>query len=226
MAGFLGRRGKIAEALDLLDARAWKALPAEQVANTEVNLLYGAGTGDASLHDRVSRRIEGALRDRPGSISLRFDLANLRCLQGKYDEAESILRDIYERDKTQAAPLNNLAWMLAMRGGDGAEKGLKLIERAIELSGETPDLLDTRALVYAATNRVDLATRDLEEAVAVSPTADKYLHLARTYSMAARRGDAERSLREAKTRGLVMESLHPLEQQLYRQLLGELTTRQ
>jgi hypothetical protein len=74
-------------------------------------------------------------------------------------------------------------------------------------------------------NRTDLAARDLEDAIAVSPSPDKYLHLARTYFAAGRKTDAERALREGETRGLTAKSVHPLEQAGYRQLVVEFARR-
>ena len=223
-AGFLGRRGRVPEALDLIDARAWKALPAERVANASTTLLYNPGASTPALQDRVSRRLEGAARDHPDSISIRFDLSNLRLLQGRFDEAEAILRDLHERNTSLAAPLNNLAYVLALRG-QGADGASRYIGAAIELEGELPGLLDTRALVQLAQNRPDLAIRDLEDAIAVEPAGDKYFHLARAYLAAGRRGDAADALARAKKSGLDVAALHPLEQGTFRQLDGELAGR-
>ena len=67
--------------------------------------------------------------------------------------------------------------MLALRGSEKAGEAIKLVGQAIELEGETPDLLDTRGIAQLALNRPDQATRDLEDAISVSPTPDKYFHL-------------------------------------------------
>ena len=59
----------------------------------------------------------------------------------------------------------------------------------------------------------------------MSPTPDKYFHLARAYLASGRRGDAERALREAEARGLTVGGLHPLEQEAYRRVADELKRR-
>ena len=41
-----------------------------------------------------------------------------------------------------------------------------------------------------AMNQPSVAARELEDAIAVEPTPDKYLHLARCYFMEGRRDDA------------------------------------
>jgi len=223
-ARFLGRRGRVGEALDLIDARAWKALPAESVTGSSIALLYNAGASTSSLQERVSRRLEGVAKDHPASISIRFDLSNLRLLQGRFDEAEAILREVHDRNKSLGAPLNNLAYILALRGEDVAGAS-RCIGEAIELEGEVPGLLDTRALVQLSQNRPELAIRDLEDAIAVEPGGDKYFHLARAYLAAGRRGDAADALAKAKKSGLDVAALHPLEQGSFRQLDGELAGR-
>ena len=219
LAGFLSRHGRLADAVDLLEKRAWGTYPAPLVSNAALTILYAAGAGNSTLHERVARRIEEASGKDPSAISIRFDLANARALQGRYAEAEAILRDVHERNKALGAPLNNLAWIKVLRG-DTSGEALRLIEQAIQLEGETPDLLDTLGVAELAQNRVDRAVHDLEDAIAVSPTPDKYLHLSRAYLAAGRRTDAEQAFREAETRGLTPEMVHPLEQEAYRQIVA------
>jgi tetratricopeptide (TPR) repeat protein len=114
--------------------------------------------------------------------------------------------------------------LLAFRGQNGAE-ALVLVQRAIELEGETPDLLDTRALAYLRTDQSDAAIRDLEDAVTVDPSGEKYFHLARAYQMAGRRREASEALRKAKEARLTVETLHPLERGSYNELVGQLARR-
>ena len=224
LAQYLGRRGRVAEGLDLLDDLGAKALPIAAVGNAELSMLYGTGSAEPALRDRVERRLARAILDNPKTPSLRFDLANLRCLQGRPDEAERTYREVADQNRSLAAPLNNLAWLLALRGAKAAE-ALGLIDRAIALEGEKPDYLDTRGLVRLAGDQPALAARDLEDAVAASPSPDKYFHLARAYLAAGRRVDAARALAEARSRGLVVESIHPLEQASYRKLAADLAAR-
>jgi tetratricopeptide (TPR) repeat protein len=221
LAGFLGRRGRIREALDLCD-RAWQTCAPEVVATASVMILYGAASDDGQ-HARVERRLEEATRKHPDRVSIQFDLANLRSLQGRYKEAEGIYRALSTQNKDSGGPLNNLAWMLALQGNKEKEKdALDSISRAIQLDGPTPDLLDTRALVFLAMGRADDAIRDLEDSAAVGPTSDKYLHLAQAYRMAGKVDEAGEALQKAKTLGLTMDKLHPLERENYRRLMGAL----
>ena len=88
-------------------------------------------------------------------------------------------------DLNNSGPLSNLAWLLARRDGNGAE-ALKLVSEAIVRDGPVPDLLEARAIAYMAMGRSDAAIKDLEDAIAVRPSALKYLHLAEAYLAASR----------------------------------------
>jgi tetratricopeptide (TPR) repeat protein len=223
LAGFLGRQGRTQEALSLLDDRAWASLPAATLSNASVIILYGAGVGTNAdaLREQVAHRLEAAIDAHPETVSIRFDLANLRSLQGRYDEAAAIFRAIHERDKTRAAPLNNLAWMLALQGK--ADEADSLIRQAIALEGATPDLLDTRAIAHLAMGQADTAIDDLENAIAISPTGDKYFHLAQAYRTSGKRTEADQAFRKAKELGLTGNGLHPLERGAFDRLSTEFT---
>jgi hypothetical protein len=80
---------------------------------------------------------------------------------GRYEDAEVILRQIAVRDPTKGARMNNLAWLLALRGDRGSE-ALDLINRAIALEGAVPGLRDTRTLAYLARARATSRSRTLK----------------------------------------------------------------
>ena len=225
LARLLGRRGRAREAVDLLDSRAWPALPAPKVATAAVSVLTGDLSGDPALRDRVAGSIDRAARNGQAADNdramLRFDLANVRCLQGRYDEAEQILRELAVRSELKVATLNNLAWMKALLQGNQAAQSLSLIDQAIALAGEISDLLDTRGVVHLALGQAELATRDLEDAISTGPGPDKYFHLAQAYLAVGKRSDAERAFHQAEALGLSERSLHPLEQPAYRDLAGK-----
>ncbi|WP_165066903.1 tetratricopeptide repeat protein [Paludisphaera rhizosphaerae] len=219
LATFLARQGRVDEALDICD-QAWGAFSSDKVAVTSVEVLTTAVASEPQCQ-RVADRIARALDKAPESATLRFSLANVRTLQGNYQEAEMLYLRIFEQDRTNGTPLNNLAWLLATLGVRGPE-ALKLAERAIELNGPRPDLIDTRGVAHLAMGHADLAARDLQDAVAVTPAPDKYFHLARAYLMAKKIDEARAALREAVDLGLQEGSLHPLERPALRTLTAAL----
>src|SRR4029078_2623677 len=93
-------------------------------------------------------------------------------------------------------------------------EALTLINRAIDLVGPQGELLDTRAVVHLAMKRTELATQDFVEAIRETPTTSRYLfHLAQAHRLANNPDAARTALQQAKTSGLDLKDLHPLERQ-------------
>ena len=223
LAGFLGRQGRTKEALDGLEP-AWATCPPEMVSSAGAIILFAAKVDDKEQFERIALRLEQAGHEHPDKVSIAFDLANVRMLQGRFTDAEAIFRAVHARDKTQGAPLNNLAMLLALRGGQAAD-ALALANQAIDLEGETPEILDTRALAYCASGQTGPAITDLENAIAVHPTPVKYFHLAQAYRANRQISDAVRSLRKATGLGLTAQMLHPLERASFNRIVEELAAR-
>jgi tetratricopeptide (TPR) repeat protein len=176
--------------------------------------------GRLALDTAVVGHFQQQGRDRP----LQFDLANPQLAQGREADAGATLRKLCEQPKATGGPLNNLAWLLTNKGGK-VDEALSLINRAIEIDGETPEPLDTRGTIYLAMGRNDAAIRDLEDALAARPLPEIYFHLARAYLVAGRRNDAGEAIRKAESGGPRVEGLHPAEPSAFNRLLGELTQR-
>jgi predicted Zn-dependent protease len=113
--------------------------------------------------------------------------------------------------------LNNLAWLLALARHQG-EEALQLINRALDVGSASPELRDTRAVIYLTMKQDDRAVQDLDEVVAESPSlAMAYFHRAWARLSKDRR-DAARDLAMARKLGLKVERLHALELPPYQQL--------
>jgi tetratricopeptide (TPR) repeat protein len=219
LAEYLGRRGRIREALDLCD-KAWTNLPAGQPAYTGIQVLFSSNVEPADCA-RVAARLETAIKAAPDDIALTFYLANVRILQGRYADAETIFLAAFERNKSSSTPLNNLAWLLSLQDGKTA-RALETVNQAISIGGAVPEYLDTRGVIYLAMGRSDLAIKELEDAVAVAPTPDNHFHLAQAYFAAKREIDAVDALHEAQNLGLKPETLHPFERKAYQRLINRL----
>jgi tetratricopeptide (TPR) repeat protein len=111
--------------------------------------------------------------------------------------------------------LNNLAFLLALRGSQGSE-AIRYVSQAIEITGPTAELLDTRAMAHLSAGRTKEAIEDLETARAQKPqVAAIWYHLAQAYLEAKRPDDAKTAFEEAKKLRLSVPGLHPLEQERY-----------
>jgi predicted Zn-dependent protease len=215
----LGRRGRLKEALNLCEQLRGK-VPEETMVPVWFRCLRSGPRDDAQCR-RVEAWVEADMRKQPDKALFALALANLRDLEGKVQEAEKAYRSVLRHDPGNLIALNNLAALLAFRGEQGAE-ALAYIEKAIELAGPLPGLLDTRAIVYLSQGQGQRAARDLEEVVGVEPSPTSYLRLARAYSLVGDSREARVAIRKVQDpRGKVAD-FHPLERPAYEQLLRDL----
>lgn len=209
-AEFLGRQQRTEEALDLLES-AWNRLPLERVLQSGLTVIRGKGKRPtAEMTERVEQWFNKALREDPDSVVLGLLQAELRELQGRSDEVESLYRVLLARKDlapTQAAIVaNNLAFHLARP--ETAAEAKKLIDSAIVELGPHPDLLDTRGVIRLAGGDTRQAIVDLEEA-SLEPSSAKLLHLALAQAEDKQGNAARRSLERAKKLGLDPLQLTP-----------------
>jgi cellulose synthase operon protein C len=218
LAGYLGRAGKVAEALELCDQAAAKARP-EALAAVRLAIVR-AGTPTAAQREHVAEQLVEALRKEPKSLALLLLLADLRDFQGRFPEAQALYQQVLQADPQNPVANNNLAVLFALHERQAA-KALELSQRAIEQAGPAPALLDTRALAYLAAGQHERAVADLEEAIRLEPTGTRYYHLAQAYRAARNTGAAGQALRQAKSLGLTAQAVHPLERADFEKLVAE-----
>src|SRR5262249_38660760 len=158
----------------------------------------------------------------PKSLPLILCLADLRdSIQGRYTEAETAYAQVLALAPDNVIALNNFAYLLALKGTLPA-RALECIERALSVTGPPPELLDTRGVVYLALGQSNQALRDLDDAAAATPSAAVYFHLAQAHWQARNRSAAVEAWIKARTAGLDVVTLHPIERETYRKLQGEL----
>jgi tetratricopeptide (TPR) repeat protein len=220
--GYLADRKRLDEALNECE-RAWKMCAPEAAARASIATLH-AGKPTEEQISRVERWLLAAQEKTPNATPILLYLAELRDLQKRYADAEDLYRQVLTRERTNATALNNLAWLLAQKK-DGAAEALELINRAIDLQGPAPGLLDTRANVYLAGDQAEAAIKDLEEAAAEAPGAPRLFQLARARLKAKDRTAAAKAFAEAKRLGFDPKQLHPLQQELAQSLSRELESR-
>ncbi len=217
LARFLGRQQRVAEGLDLCE-RAWQNCRPEAVAAASVALAR-AGQADARHAARVERWLEAAIQKSPDNGVL-LALADCRDLQGRYDEAEKLYRQVLARDRDNVAALNNLAWLLARRP-DQASEALDLINRAIDLFGPEASLLDTRGVVGLAAGQNKQALDDLRQALAQRSAPAYSFHFAQVHLQNQEPEAAREAFHQAQAAGLTADKVHPLERAAFRELLAE-----
>src|SRR5262249_43112943 len=179
--------------------------------------LRGRKDDDAQCA-RVQRWLEAAVAKQPDVTALLAHLGSLHGIRRHYAEAIACYRQVLDREPQNPLALNNLAWILALKEGRG-EEALQLIERAMDVVGEIPELLDTRAMARLTLGQAELAAKDMEEAVAQAPSPSHYFHLARAQLAVDNRPAAEAAWRKAAALGLKPD---PLERAAYQELQSQL----
>jgi tetratricopeptide (TPR) repeat protein len=227
LVDFLARQRRLKEAIDLCETLWADPALRDGVAAECVKIL---GDPNAPLDKEQAGRVVSWLEreraekkqfNKPESILYLLGLGNLNERLGEYDKAMALYRTAIGLNDPDGIAANNLAWLLALKGGRGGE-ALDLINKAIGLKGPVPEFLDTRGMVYLLTTGDGRrAIPDLETAVNRSPNGPKLFHLAQAYLKTNEREKARKVLEAGKSRGLP-GGLHPLEVGAYNQLASTL----
>ena len=123
-----------------------------------------------------------AVAKRPDAVLLTARLGAIWIRQGRFDEAEALFRRALASNPDNAGALNNLAWLLALRDQNKAREAIELIDRAIEVLGENPSLVDTRAVARINSGQTDQAVEELLAIRKQLPHKPSFaLHLAWAY---------------------------------------------
>ncbi len=174
----LGRQKRFAEAFDLCEKEdLFKKCPSAVGGVCEA-LLRAMPEADGPQRERVERWLAQAVKDNPKLVVLKMHLADLYDLCGDYAKAEDLYRGILKDEPGNVVALNNLAWLLAQKTGEGAE-ALQCVEAAVNGMGRRADLLDTRGTVRLSLGQNAAALTDFADAVSDTPTAARLFHLAR-----------------------------------------------
>ena len=95
-----------------------------------------------------------------------------------------------------------------------------MVSRGIALVGPSPELLDTRGVIYLKLGKNDEAIKDFQACIEQTPSAPRYFHLALAEHQANQREAALEAWQKAK--GLDVKQLHPLEHADYHKLQAAL----
>jgi tetratricopeptide (TPR) repeat protein len=221
----LARQKRWTDALELAD-RAWDHCPPEAIGGISVALLRdwsGMTQPKEEFFARIERRLRTAMQANPHSANIPLQLADLLQIRNQLNEAESLYRQIVSQHGRNVMALNNLAWLLALKP-EKAQEALVHINRAIEVGGPLPHLLDTRALVNLTLGQSGPAIADLEQALTESPNSPngfRYFHLARAYRLSGNTEAAGQAFRKAAEYGLELDQLHPIERLAYREMVKD-----
>lgn len=200
-AEFLARRGRTAEALDLLQTNTQRLGPAT-LLQAAVSVLRTADA-DAEQAARVENWFATTPQTSRDSVAFSLLQAEFNAVRGRHDEAAAIYRkQLASGDllPTQRVIVQNNLAMQLVRPETAAE-AKRLIDEAIAEQGPHPSLLDTLGLAFLAGGAPGDAVKVLREA-ALDRSAEKRLHLACALVADRKLEDAREVLRDARKAGL------------------------
>ena len=207
-AEFLAGTEQVGRSLSLLAENLEKASVVQVVGITRKAMRNPSTTSDqmGTLQDLVQEKSKAV----PDSLALSLALADFMSWRGEYDYAMQIYRKMLADDQQNTIALNNLAFLIALTGGNHRE-ALNLVDKAIEIGGPVDAFLDTRGLVYLAAGHSDKAALEFEKALSENETAEEHYHAAVAYSRINKMKEAKEALQKATELGLVEQDLHPIE---------------
>ena len=145
----------------------------------------------------------------PENFTGNLMLGSFQYARGQYSLAESSYRTALQVRRDPAA-LNDLAYLLMLKGGGAAEEARNLIEEALALQPANPIFLSTRGEINLREGRYDEAERDLQQVLAAIPDSAQALLL--SAQLYAARGQKAAALDLAETLSERQGEL-PVEQQ-------------
>ncbi len=123
----------------------------------------------AQMYSDVDRGAQGVklLQDAqarfPKNTTITFELGALFDKQKKYADAETVFRQLLEREPDNAAALNYLGYMFAERG-ERLDESVRLVTSALTLEPENGSYLDSLGWAYYKSDKLDLAESTLRKA--------------------------------------------------------------
>ena len=137
LAGFLARRGRLQEALDVAEAK-WNGCDAVSVAHALEAIVKNAALV-AEQNEHIDKILQAALTEFQRPVPLLLVAASFRTQQKRYAEAETYYREVIAEGKepNNGAALNNLA-MLCVAEGAKLDEGLRLINAPWTTLGPWP----------------------------------------------------------------------------------------
>lgn len=225
LSEYLGRQGRLAEALQLLSDLTKQYGIHPQLAQTGYDVL---SKNRRNLSEQDVLLVEGwveALLAKDltpkNQQTYKLQLAQLRELRDQQDDVIRLYQellnvpDLGEFDR--AIILNNLAFNYSLKTKDGA-KAVEMVDQAMEILGPRATLLDTRGVSHLMAGDAQAAVADLREATFGNEDPQFHLHYAWALDAAGESDQAKAAFEKSESLKLNVNSLTAPEQQAYETL--------
>jgi predicted Zn-dependent protease len=181
--------GRRDDAVDLLE-KSVADRPSEDVLIGALSGLYARAGNPGKAEAVLSTRLQGDPKD----IAIRSTLASFYLEQKKYDNALAEYARIVGERPTDAAALNNLAWLYQQKGDLAKARGLaeQAVAAALPAPQQASQIDDTLGWILLAQGEADKALTYLSAASLAAPkNPDIQYHLAVALNRLGRTADAQ-----------------------------------
>jgi len=154
----LRRGGKVDQGLAILEdiARTHNDDPEALVALAQAYV-------DTNRAPQAVKLLQDAQTRMPGEATIALELGAVFDKQKKFNDAESVLRQLIAREPNNAIALNYLGYMLAERG-ERLGESVDYLKRALAIDPENGSYLDSIGWAYFKDGKFDLALDNLKKA--------------------------------------------------------------
>jgi putative PEP-CTERM system TPR-repeat lipoprotein len=114
----------------------------------------------------AERAAQAWLKEHPEDAALEYQMAITAMTRQDLDQAETRLKRVLARRPNNPLALNNMAWVLAVRGKPG---GVAYAQKAVDLLPDQAALVDTLAMALAAEKQVPKALETQKRASELAP---------------------------------------------------------
>ena len=206
----LAKQGRVREAVELCGEAAKSDDSARPATAMAMALLAGKPSADDFAF--AEPLLAKAAADHKNAPDFLDALASVRVVQKRLDEATDLFRRVLTIKPDNVSTLNNLATLLAERP-ESRQEALQCIDRAIEIAGPQPGLLDTKGMILVLENKPKDAVPLLEQAAATPLSDPRYhFHLAVACDRAGRPEQARAAYLTALKNHLTSQILTPTDQ--------------
>jgi tetratricopeptide (TPR) repeat protein len=132
--------------------------------------------GDGTLSSEEQQVIQTTVDQFPNDARLLDSFGTLRLQQEDFQQAIAIYERVLKLDPVRIRSLNNLAMALSEFPARAAD-GIPVINRAIRIAGEHPELLDTKGVVLLKAGQLEEAAKVFQKAFENSQEPRFLFHL-------------------------------------------------
>lgn len=209
LALWLTKQGRSGEAVEMcLQAAAADTTPRAAITLATVLTI---GQPDDAARQSAENVLAQAMELHPRHVGLLIIMGSARLMEGRTGDAIRVLQQALDSEPGNVQALNNLAVLLAHEPQQ-RNKALQLINQAMQIAGQKPELVDTKGLVLLEQGELQDAVEAFQEALSLSPgDAGFRFHLALAYRQQGKLDEARQALKRARNLGLAVDLLSPME---------------